>query len=135
MQAMNSHRRPICQVTFRIISILAVTCLLTASAVANRKAPPVKPANQYLAFDTHPQEHVTIAIDPCTDPAQCSFFRLPYVQHGFIPVRVIITNDSDTALTLTDVRIQFISAANDKIPAADLDELNRRLFNLKKSMG
>ena len=135
MQAMNSHRRPICQVTFPILSILTVTCLLTASAVANRKAPPVKPANQYLAFDTHPQEHVIIAIDPCTDPAQCSFFRLPYVQHGFIPVRVIITNDSDTALTLTDVRIQFISAANDKIPAADLDELNRRLFNLKKSMG
>lgn len=135
MQAMYSHRHPSSQVTTRILAILAIPCLLTASAVANRKAPPVKPANQYIAFDTHPQEHVTIAIDPCTDPAQCSFFRLPYVQHGFIPVRVIITNDSDTALTLTDVRIQFISAANDKIPAADLEEINRRLFNLKKSMG
>jgi len=50
-------------------------------------------------------------------------------------VRVVITNDGDTALNLTDVRIQFISAANDKIPAADVDEINRRLFNLKKSMG
>ncbi|HZY61528.1 MAG TPA: hypothetical protein VFE38_03315 [Edaphobacter sp.] len=132
---MYSHRHSSPQATFRILSVLAVTCLLTASAVASRKAPPIKPANQYLAFDTHPQEHVTIAIDPCNDPAKCSFFRLPYIQHGFIPVRVIITNDSDTALTLTDVRIQFISAANDKIPAADLEEINRRLFNLKKSMG
>ncbi|MEO6909389.1 MAG: hypothetical protein ABI158_00500, partial [Edaphobacter sp.] len=102
---------------------------------ANHKAPPVKPANQYAAFEAHPNEHVTIAADPCIDPAQCNFFRLPYIEHGFIPVRVVITNDGDVPLTLTDVRIQFISAANDKIPAADLDEINRRLFNLKKSMG
>lgn len=133
---MNSHRsessHAILSQTLRVIT---TTCVLVTSVLAaSHKAPPVKPANQYAAFDTHPNEHVTIAADPCVDPDQCSFFRLPYVQHGFIPVRVIITNDGDTALTLTDVRIQFISAENDKIPAADLDEINRRLFNLKKSM-
>lgn len=133
---MNSHRyespHAIVSQTLRVIT---TTCVLAASTLAaSHKAPPVKPANQYAAFDTHPNEHVTIAADPCIDPEQCSFFRLPYIQHGFIPVRVIITNDGDTALTLTDVRIQFISAENDKIPAADLDEINRRLFNLKKSM-
>ena len=133
---MNSHRyessHAILSQTLRVIT---TTCVLVTSALAaSHKAPPVKPANQYAAFDTHPNEHVTIAADPCIDPDQCSFFRLPYVQHGFIPVRVIITNDGDTALSLADVRIQFISAENDKIPAADLDEINRRLFNLKKSM-
>src|SRR6185437_3603689 len=134
---MNSHRYESAQaIVSQTLRVVATLCILAAPALARKaKAPPVKPANQYVAFDAHPKEHVTIAIDPCTDPDKCSFFRLPYIEHGFIPVRVIITNDSDDALTLTDVRIQFISAANDKIPAADLDEINRRLFNLKKSMG
>jgi hypothetical protein len=136
---MNSHRyetsHAIVSQTLGVAAAIAITCILAGTAqAASHKAPPVKPANQYIAFDTHPNEHVTIAIDPCNDPDQCSFFRLPYVQHGFIPVRVIITNDGDTALTLNDVRIQFISAANDKVPAADLEEINRRLFNLKRSM-
>jgi hypothetical protein len=133
---MNSHRyetsHAIVSQTLRVVAAIGI---LAATALgASHKAPPVKPANQYTAFDTHPNEHVTIAIDPCNDPDQCSFFRLPYIQHGFIPVRVIITNDGDAALTLNDVRIQFISAANDKLPAADLDEINRRLFSLKRSM-
>lgn len=134
---MNSHRYESAQaIVSQTLCVVATLCILASPALARKaKAPPIKPANQYVAFDTHPNEHVTIAIDPCNDPSQCSFFRLPYIQHGFIPVRVIITNDGDTALTLTDVRIQFISAANDKIPAANLDEINRRLFNLKKSMG
>ncbi|WP_348268293.1 hypothetical protein P8936_03450 [Edaphobacter paludis] len=134
---MNSHphetSKAIVSQTLRVIAITSI--LATSALAASHKAPPVKPANQYTAFDAHPNEHVTIAIDPCNDPDQCSFFRLPYIQHGFIPVRVIITNDGDTALTLNDVRIQFISAANDKLPAADLDEINRRLFTIKNSMG
>jgi hypothetical protein len=133
---MNSHghktSHAIVSQTLRVVAAIGI--LAATALAASHKAPPIKPANQYAAFDTHPNEHVTIAIDPCNDPDQCSFFRLPYIQHGFIPVRVIITNDGDTALTLNDVRIQFISAANDKIPAADLDEINRRLFNLKRSM-
>jgi hypothetical protein len=130
---MNSHRSH--AIVSQTLRVIATTCILAVcAAAADHKAPPVKPASQYAAFDTHPNEHVTIAIDPCNDPGQCSFFRLPYVQHGFIPVRVIVTNDGDSALTLNDVRIQFISAANDKLPAADLDEINRRLFSLKQSM-
>ncbi|HEV2709348.1 MAG TPA: hypothetical protein VGU67_03965 [Edaphobacter sp.] len=133
---MNSHRYETSHaIVSQTLRVVAAICFLAATAPgASHKAPPVKPANQYTAFETHPNEHVTIAIDPCNDPDQCSFFRLPYVQHGFIPVRVIITNDGDAALTLNDVRIQFISAANDKLPAADLEEINRRLFNLKRSM-
>jgi hypothetical protein len=100
-----------------------------------RKAPPVQPANQYAAFDAHPNEHVTVAAEPCDNTKDCDFFRLPYVSHGFIAVRVIFTNDSDTALTLDDARIQFISANNDKIPAATDDDLNRRLFSTKSAKG
>jgi hypothetical protein len=126
-------RRPT-QLSALLVLFLAA---LPAPAVAgnNKKAPPAKPAAEYTAFDAHPTEHVTIAADPCTLPADCPFFRLPYIQHGFIPIRVVVTNDGDRALSLDDARIQFISANNDVIPAATDDDLNRRLFSMKSVRG
>ena len=120
-----------------MVALLALTHFVhTAYAVAaDKKAPAVKSASQYDAFDDHPKEQVTIAAEPCDDPADCTFFRLPYVQHGFLPIRVIITNNSDRALSLDDARLQFISANNDVIPAATDDDLNRRLFTMKSVTG
>jgi hypothetical protein len=130
-QTMKSYRIP-------TIPLFVVTLCILATpthAEKKKKASPAKPANQYAAFDTHPNEKLTIAADPCDDPKDCDFFRLPYVQHGFIPIRVIFTNDGDTALSLDDARIQFISANNDVIPAATLDDINRRLFTMKSVAG
>ncbi len=108
---------------------------LPSRAADHKSAPPAKPAAQYPAADTHPDEHVTIAADPCDDPKLCSFFRLPYIQHGLLPIRVIITNDGDQALQLNDARMQFISANNNKIPAATEDDINRRLFTFHSAQG
>ena len=109
----------------------ALLCLAPIAArAADKKAPPAKSAAEYPANDAHPTEHVTVAADPCDDPKQCSFFRVPYIEHGLLPIRVIFTNDSVHVLTLEDARMQFISANNDKIPAANQDEINRRIFTL-----
>ncbi len=114
----------------------AILCLAPAAAHASdKKAPPAKPAGEYAANDVHPDEHVTIAADPCDDPKLCAFFRLPYIQHGLLPIRVVITNDSDRALSLEDARMQFISASNDMIPAATEDDINRRIFTLHSTQG
>jgi hypothetical protein len=130
---MKSHQIRILQT---ILFVLLSTGPAASPAFASgKKAPPVRAANQYAAFDTHPDDHVSVAIDPCARPDDCDFFRLPYIRHSLIPVRVIITNDSDTALDLNEVRMQFISAHNDKLPAATLDDLNRRLFSTKQAMG
>jgi hypothetical protein len=131
--AMKSHRFP--QIPLLLVTTTCLFAVTSLAADKPRKAPPAKPANQYAAFDAHPKEQVTVAAEPCNDPKDCDFFRLPYVQHGFVPVRVIFTNDSDTALSLDDVRIQFISANNDKIPAATDDDINRRLFSTHSAMG
>jgi hypothetical protein len=128
---MKSHRFP--KIPLLLVTILVL--LAPASNAADKKAPPAKPASQYLAFDAHPNEKVTVAADPCDDPKDCSFFRLPYLQHGFMPIRVVFTNDSDAPLSLDDARIQFISANNDKIPAATDDDIQRRLFSTKGAAG
>jgi hypothetical protein len=120
--------------------ILLAAALLAASpasqyAAVDKNPPPAKPAAQYAAVDAHANEHVTIAAEPCDDPKLCPFFRLPYIQHGLLPIRVVITTDSDRALSLEDARMQFISANNDKIPAATEDDINRRLFTIKSAEG
>jgi len=140
---MNSDRnqllsRRACTFALPFAVALATLLCLAPSAVraADHKGPPTATAaNQYAAFDAHPDEHVSIAAEPCDDPKECPFFRLPYIQHGLLPVRVIITNDSDRALSLTDARLQFISANNDRIPAATEDDINRRLFTIKSAEG
>ena len=117
--------------------VMALSLLLLAPiAVASdkpRPAPPVKPAKEYPMNDEHPNEHVTLAADPCDDMDQCNFFRNPYNNHGFLPVRVIVTNDRDDALILDDVRIQFLPAEGDKEAAATDEDLNRRLFSNKQA--
>ncbi len=117
--AMKSHLFP--QIPLLVVT---TTCLLAVTSLAAdkpRKAPPAKPASQYA--------------EPCDDATDCDFFRLPYIQHGFIPIRVIFTNDSDTALALDEARMQFISANNDKIPAATDDDIQRRVFSTKSVKG
>jgi len=131
--ASNPRRSP-APAALSAAAILAATLLCLPVCAADKKsAPPPKPAASYPANEAHPGERLTVAADPCDDPKQCSFFRLPYLQHGLLPIRVIFTNDGDLALQLEDARIQFISAANDKIPAATEDEINRRLFTYKST--
>ena len=121
----------------RLFPARGLTVLLLAAVplafAANKSAPPAKPAAEYPAHDSHPEEHFTVAADPCLDAKDCSFFRVSYLQHNFLPIRVIFTNDSDSAISLDDARIQFISAADDRIQAATDDDLNRRVFTLHGS--
>ena len=118
-----------------LLVISAASAVRTYASDKPRPAPPVNPAAQYTVHDTHPNEHVTIAAEPCLDAKACSFFRLPYVSHGFVPVRVIVSNDRDDALNMDDVRIQFIPAEGEKEPAASDEDLNRRLFAMKNVRG
>jgi hypothetical protein len=130
---MKSHRS--LKISFLVLTLSCLFAVDSRASDKPRKAPPPKSANEYAAFDAHSNEHVTIAAEPCYSEKDCDFFRLPYTSHGLLPVRVIITNDSDTPLSLEDARIQFISANNDKIPAATDDEINRRLFTMHQAVG
>lgn len=130
---MKSYRRG--HSAWLLLAILFFLTLPIACIAGGKKVADPRPANQYPAYDLHPLEHVSIAIDPCTEQRDCDFFRLPYIRHSMIPVRVIITNDSDSALDLSQVRMQFIARDGEKYPAANLDDLNRRLFSPEQAVG
>lgn len=119
------------RLTPALLFLVAALCASQPALAGRPKAPPpARTASEYPAHDTHPDDKVTVAADPCTDQKDCSFFRIAYIEHGLLPVRVIFTNDSDQALSLDAVRIQFITADNQKVPAATEDEINRRIFTL-----
>jgi hypothetical protein len=111
--------------------------LVSSCALAEKARIPVPPlaAAAYPMHDAHAAEHVTIAAEPCTSKATLPNTRMDYYGHGFLPVRVIVTNDSEFAVNLDDARIHFIAADGTSIPAATDDELQRGLFTMKSATG
>jgi hypothetical protein len=112
---------------------LAILLATPLSAEKARKPAPPLTAQEYPMHDEHELEHVAIAAEPGdtreTDPDT----RLDYLANDMLPIRVIVTNDSEFDLTLDDARIHLISADNATIPAATDDELQRRMFTLKSA--
>lgn len=118
-----------------VLALLLSLAITPAHAEKPRKPTPPQLAESYPLHDHHALEHVTIAAEPGDIKSARPNTRLDYFANNLLPIRVIVTNDSDRALTLDDARIHFISAANDNLPAATLDDLQRRMFTLKSATG
>ncbi|WP_263410301.1 hypothetical protein [Terriglobus tenax] len=116
--------------------LFAITLLCALPAVAADKKPPAAdPATSYPAKDAHEAEKVVVAADVCDTDEKCPFFRIKYVANDLLPIRVIVTNNSDSTLSLDEARMQMMTENNDKIPAAIEEEVNRRMFTYKNAKG
>lgn len=118
-----------------LLCVLPAALVQTTLAEKARKPPPPLPAQQYAMHDTHAREHVTIAAEPGDTKETRPDTRLDYYGHDMMPIRVIVTNDSDFALTLDDARIHVIAGDESVIPAATDDDLERRMFTIKSATG
>ena len=116
-----------------VLSVLLAASLWTSAA--EHAAPPADVATSYPAFDQHPAEQVAIAADPYDTQKKASIFRFKYLQYGFMPIRIIVTNNGDKPISLIDARINFITAGGDKIPAAEPEEVERRIGGIKRPDG
>jgi hypothetical protein len=114
-----------------MFSLVCGLLLGALTAVAEHAPPPAGAASSYPAFDAHPEEHVTIAADPYDTREKASCFRIDYLKLGFLPIRIIVTNDGDKPINLEQARIHFISAGGDKIPAAEPEDVERRATKVK----
>lgn len=119
----------------RLTLLLLAACAISAHADKPRKPKPALPAAQYSMHDAHPNEQVTIAAEPGDTKDTAPDTRLNYLEHDMMPIRVIVTNDSDQAVTLDDARIDFIASDNTVVHAATTDDLQRRIFTLKDAKG
>jgi len=96
--------------------------------------PPVQPATSFAAVETHDDEKVAIAVEPYDTREKEAIFRVEYLSHGVMPVRLIVTNNSDRPISLRDARILFLTAAGDKIQAAEPEDVER-LMSQKDRQG
>jgi hypothetical protein len=87
--------------------------------------PPVQPATAFAAVEVHEDEKVAIAAEPCDTKEKQAIFRVDYLSHGVMPVRLIVTNNGNRPISLRDARILFLTAAGDKIQAAEPEDVER----------
>lgn len=108
---------------------------LALPAVArDHTPPPVQPATSFAAVEIHPEEHVAIAAEPYDTKEKESIFRVDYLGHDVMPIRLIVTNTGDRPISLRDARILFETAAGDRIQAAEPEDVER-LMTRKERMG
>lgn len=108
----------------RTLPLLVIALTVTARA-SNHTPPPVQPATTYPAVEVHDKEHVAIAVEPYDTKEKESIFRVDYLAHGVMPVRLIITNEGDRPISLRDARILFYTAGGDRIQAAEPEDIER----------
>ena len=92
-----------------VAALISFPLLLHRARAADHAAPPAGVATSYPAFDLHANEQVAIAADPYNTRDKASIFRFKYMQYGFMPIRIIVTNNGDKPISLIDARINFIT--------------------------
>jgi hypothetical protein len=120
-------------------SLRAIPLLLLWLALPGRASshtpPPVQPATSFAAVEVHENEKVAIAAEPYDTREKESIFRVDYLSHGVMPVRLIVTNNSDRPISLREARILFQTAAGDRIQAAEPEDVDRLMTRKEREGG
>jgi hypothetical protein len=89
--------------------------------------PNVRPAASYPAHDYHSAEKTTVGLDPYSTSEKSSIFVVPYHELGLLPVLLIITNDGDAPIELSDMKAQLVAGDGTKLSPATEDDVYRRV--------
>src|SRR5947208_9968003 len=89
--------------------------------------PKTKPAAAYPAHDYHSNEKVTVGLDPYNTAEKTKIFVVPYRDLDLLPVLIVITNDSDSPISLTDIKAQLVTGDGAKLSPANEDDVYRRV--------
>ena len=111
---------------------LLVIGLAVTTAASNHAPPPVQPATTYPAVEVHDKEHVAIAVEPYDTREKESIFRVDYLGHGVMPIRLIVTNNGNRPISLKDARILFYTAGGDRIQAAEPEDVERLMTRTER---
>jgi hypothetical protein len=113
---------------------LLILWLAPTGFAAEHAPPPVQPATSFPAVEVHADEHVAVAVEPYDTKEKESIFRVDYIGHDVMPVRLIVTNLGDKPISLRDARILFETADGVRIQAAEPEDVER-LMTRKERQG
>lgn len=118
-----NRMKPFCLVLLLGLSIVA--------GAADHVAPPPAKATDYACHETHAAEHLSIAADVFGTREKTAFFRIDYPHAAFLPIRMIVTNDGDKPVNLSEARIYFVPTSGERIKAAVPTDVSRRVNHLR----
>jgi hypothetical protein len=107
--------------------VLSAVCLAGTEFVR----PVAKAANTYPAHDSH--DLVTVAIDPYDKAEKRQTFSVDWMEHGYLPVFVVITNDGEEPISFSGMKAQLVTTSRTKLMPATADDLYRRLSNPQRA--
>jgi hypothetical protein len=116
----------------RLSSALCLLVLLMAGAAPARDEKVFEPpaaynANSYPARTFDEQAHITIAADPYDTADKAVIFVGDYLNSGLLPLRLIVSNDGDAPIALTDLKVEFVTVNRDKLVPQRTEDILRRL--------
>jgi len=121
-------------IRFRALVAASFVAVVLPAFSADHTPPRVQPATDFAAVEVHADEKLAIAAEPYDTKDKMELFRVDYISHGVLPVRLIVTNDGNRPISLRDARILYVTAKGDRIQAADAEDVER-LMTLKEKQG
>jgi hypothetical protein len=109
--------------------------LALPAIASDHTPPPVQPATSFAAFEVHDDEKVAIAAEPYDTKEKESIFRVDYLGHGVMPVRLIVTNNGNRPISLRDARILFQTKSGEQIQAAAPEDVERVMTRKEREGG
>ena len=113
----------------RLLPILLLGLALQAFA-EDHTPPPVTAATSFPAVEVHDAEHLAIAVEPYETKDKQQLFNFhDYYKYDVIPIRLIVTNNSEKPINLRDARILFQTADGRRVQAAEPEDVERLMGN------
>lgn len=114
---------------YRVLPSAGIVLAASVMCFAGKEftMPKTKPAAAYPAHDYHSNEKVTVGLDPYNTPEKTKIFVVNYRELDLLPVLMVITNDSDSPVSLTDIKAQLVTADGTKLSPATEDDVYRRV--------
>jgi hypothetical protein len=114
---------------------MLVVWLALPAGATDHTPPPIQPATAFAAVEVHEDEKVAIAAEPYDTKEKESIFRIDYLGHGVMPVRLIVTNNGDKPISLRDARILFQTKSGERIQAAEPEDVERLMTRKEREGG
>lgn len=113
----------------RVCLTLAAALLLIPMCMAGKHfvMPTPQAAKAYPAHDEHSDEGITVGLDPYDMADKAAIFSVRYSDVGFMPIFVVITNDSNQPVSLTEASFQLVTVDRTKILSATEGDIFRRI--------
>jgi hypothetical protein len=113
-------------------ALFVLACIALAVASKEFTLPHPAQANSYPAHDDHAGERVSIAIDLYDSPRKADIFKVNWREHDYLPAYLIVSNEGDEPIALTDMHVQWVTSDRSKIQPATDEDLARRLSRVKR---